>query len=414
MATSGQAAWEKHFKPKFVNSNFIKTVVGKSCSLYDADGRAVDTVLSGNEIIVLKTETYQSRTPVSLNEKMSKVYYMTFDNIRKPQGKNVSGVKIKPQDFNSTSTKTSFTVDELSKGLLEDLTENRTDLDTNLNYYLCLLVEHWSGRKDNKTEIKKVYPKVKVGIAETAKDFGELLGAMACVKKNILPVKVPSKAKISIPRAGNEPLVDYYLVDDKFAGGKLAISAKSGTTTNTLKPKDIIDLLNTSGKVSKWKQKEIYKLMEMVVSTPTVLFPFVAINFITNKKILSTAALEEAKKFKVADFGSKKYKSDLFVGLFDLIGYSIKKIPSMGELFYATEKYIITTANNTEKFKPTAIFEEATSGAVTYVKYEITSSKPEGEFKVMITEGAKQDKKDIKWRSKNATNRAADKIGLQP
>ena len=89
MTTSGQAAWEKHFKPKFVNSNFIKTVVGKSCSLYDADGRAVDTVLSGNEIIVLKTETYQSRTPVSLNEKMSKVYYMTFDNIRKPQGKNV-------------------------------------------------------------------------------------------------------------------------------------------------------------------------------------------------------------------------------------------------------------------------------------------------------------------------------------
>jgi hypothetical protein len=415
MATSGAAAWEKHFKPKFMETNVIETIIAKETSVYNSSGQTMSRVNAGDKVFVLKTDVYEARTPVTFPNDTGTVFYVTFDNIRKPQGKSVSGIKIKPQDFPSVSGKLTFSSDELAKGLLDDLDGVRSsDLDTTLNWYLSELVMYWSGNKTDITNLRKAYSKLTVGKAETAKDFGEMLGALACIKKNILPIKVPSGTVIEFPWRGNEPLVDYYLVNSSFNGGKLSISAKSGSTTNTLKPQDILKLLNTSGKASSWSSKPIYKLMQLVVDTSTVLFPFVAVNFVSGKEIINNATLEEAKKFKVSDFSSKTYKYHMFNGLLKLLGIPLTNPPSMGELFYKTEKYVIEKANSTENLKPTSIFEAATAGAVTYVKYEITDSSPEGKFSILVTDGAKIDKKDIKWRSKNATTRAADKIGLQP
>ena len=413
MASTGIEAWRRHFEPVFQNNDYIATIVKSDSTLYDEKGSAVSRVLKGSSILALKTTQYQDKAPIVLKENTNTVYYMTFNNIQKPKSKMASGIKLKPQDFPSIRFEMNMSVRDLYKAIVEDI-EYREDLDPALRDYLSELLVYWSGMMTtSQAEVAKLYKKVTEGKAEVAKDFGEMLGAFACITKGIIPgVKVPPDTKIRIPGAGNAPLADYFLINKNFNGGQLTVSAKSGDTTNTLKPKDILALLKSQNKTSVWSSRDIYKFMQLVVDTPTVYFPFIAINFIMKKEILSTKALAAASEFKVANFSVKKYDTALFANLFKLIGFDVTKPPSIGELFYYTEKYVIGKAN--EKMNPTEIFEAATSGAVTYVKYSISDAKPQGEFVVMVPEAVKADKKNIKWRSKNATNRAADKIGLQP
>jgi hypothetical protein len=413
MASTGIEAWRRHFEPVFQNNFYVETITKSDSTLYDDKGSAVSRILKGSSILALKTNSYLEKAPVVLKENTNIVYYMTFNNIQKPKSKMASGIKLKPQDFTSIRFEMNMSVRDLHKAIIDDI-EYRTDLDYNLREYLSELLVYWSGMMTtSQAEVAKAYKKVTEGKAEVAKDFGEMLGAIACVTKGIIPgVKIPPDTKIRIPGAGNAPLADYFLINQNFNGGKLTISAKSGDTTNTLKPKDILTLLKNQNKISVWSSRDIYKFMQLVVDTPTVYFPFVGINFIMKKEILNSKALAAANNFKVSNFSEKKYEHALFANLYKLLGYNVITPPSIGELFYYTEKYVITKAN--EILNPTEIFEAATSGAVTYVKYSISDSKPQGEFTVLVSDAVKIDKKNIKWRSKNATNRAADKIGLQP
>ena len=211
------------------------------------------------------------------------------------------------------------------------------------------------------------------------------------------------------PLRGNEPLIDYFILGRE----KISISAKSGTTTNTLKPADILSLLES--KRSSYRSQSL-DLMRVIRDNTTVQFPFMAINMFS-KGILSDAAIEEAKKFKVADFSQKNYSYELFEDLIKLIQIpgSTQVPPSVGQIFYYTEKYIINKANTISAYNPTAAFIEATKGQVIYVRFKITPAKPQGEFSVEISDSMDEKvQKQIKWRSKNATNRAADKLGVQP
>ena len=414
MASTGAEAWRKHFEPIFKNNNYAETIVKKDSTLYDSKGNTISNITKGAPIYVIATSSYQERSPITLKENTNTVYYMTFNNIQKPKSKMASGIKLKPQDFPSIRFELNMSIGDLYKAIIGDM-EYRTDLDPALANYITDLLTYWSGiYPTTKAEVSKSYKKVTEGKAEVAKDFGEMLGAFACITKGIIPgIKIPSDTKIKIPGAGNAPLADYYLINKKFNGGMLTISAKSGDATNTLKPQDIIKLLTKQNKTSSWSQKDIYKFMKLVVETPTVMTPFYGINFLMKKEIVSQTALKYATdNFKVSNFSNKKYEITLFAKLIELLGYSVLKPPSIGELFYYTEKKVVEEANR--KLNPTDIFEAATSGQVTYVKYSISDSKPEGEFTVIVSDSAKVDKKTIKWRSKNASTRAADKIGLQP
>jgi hypothetical protein len=416
-STTGAAAWSKHFEPVFTRVDYVQTIMNKESALYDESGNKILKINKGTGVYVLKTSAYQSKTPITLVENPSTVYYTSFNNIQKPKSKMASGIKLKPQDFPSVPFGQAITNRYLIEQLITDIEEIRTDLEPTLRDYMIDLVGYWGGTMsaNQKAEVVKSYKKLKEGKAEVAKDFSELLGALACISNgNLIPgVKVPKDTKIKLPREGNAPLADYFLIHEKFNGGQLTMSAKSGTATNTLKPQDIIKLLTSQNKLSTWGQTDVYKLMKLLTETSTVLGPFYAINFVMKKQIVSDKALLYAKdNFKVANFSNKKYEHALFGNLMKLLGYSVLKPPSIGELFYYTEKKVVEEAN--KSYNATKIFEAATSGAVTYIKYSISDSKPEGEFTVLVTDGAKADKKNIKWRSKNDTRRAADKIGLQP
>lgn len=402
MASTGLDAWQKHFEGK----GDVSTVMKKKTQLFTPEGAAAGFIDAGEKILALES-TYDSKYPIQYNNRK---YLVTFNNIQKPISKRVSGIKLKPQDF-KCFTKETWGVEELSAALIDEI-EERDDLQPDLKTYATMLVKYWS--KTDRSVTADSFRSLKTpdrGLNELNKDFGEMLGAMACIKYDLLKDnKITSSSKIFFPLRGNEPLIDYYILGRE----KISVSAKSGTTTNTLKPADILSLLEA--KRSSYRSESL-KLMENVRDNTAVMFPFATINMF-KKDILNKDAMEEAKKFKVANFSQKDYTYELFENLINLIkipGITNKSKPSIGQIFYYTERYIIQQANNTPAYNPTGAFVEATKGQVIYVRYKISSAKPQGEFVVDISDSMDEKvQKDVKWRSKNATNRAADKLGVQP
>ena len=403
MASSGKDAWLKHFKGK----GNVNTVMKTKSPLLDGQGKSVGYIDAGESIIAIQTSDYATPAPI---EYKGKRYQVTFNNIQKPKSKLVSGIKLKPQDFASVAGKENFQCDTLVSSLISDI-DDRTDLDPALKTYLTALTKYW-GKVGGVTanDVRAVY--TDIGLNEVQKDYGELLGAIACVKHKILApnVKISSAPTIIIPLRGNEPLVDYYLKD---ASKKYSISAKSGTTTNTLKPADVLTLLETKGLMSKYNNTKVKRMLEMITEYPTAKFPWASINEVHGKTILSDAAMKTALSWKVSDFPKNDYDPFMFADLMSIIKIpkTGSSLPRIGELFYYTEKYIIGKANTDAN--PTQIFKDATSGMVIYVKYSITTSSPTGEFSVMMSELQGSVTK-VTYRSKNSTNRAADKVGLQP
>ena len=406
MASSGAEAWQKHFKDKGV----LDTVMKKDSSVFNKDGISIGHVKAGENIKVLVSDVYLDKYPIQLTNGTSG--YVTFNNIQKPKSSRVSGIKLKPQDFKCIMNTSSFTAKQLAKSLSDEI-EDRKDLDPKLKTYLIAITKYY-GKLDGvtKIDVDELYSASLPGLAETQKDYGEMLGAIACVNYDLLKpsgFSLSPNDKLIFPVRGNEPIVDYYI---ETRNEKISISAKSGSTTNTLKAKDIVDLLKSTGKESKWKSKPIYKFIELVGEKSTVELPFFGINIIKPGTISSKAFDEIKAKFKVNNFSSKTYNAHLFSDLMKMIGYDPAKPPSIGELFYYTEKHVIKTMNSL--YPATEIFEDATSGMVIYVKFQIAGGTRHGKFELMSSDAQKTKKKDIIWRSKNATNRAADKIGLQP
>lgn len=399
MATTGKAAWEKHFQGK----GELKTSVKVDSPLYDDDGNRISSVTKGTPITVLSTDEYDNLYPIKYN---NKTYRVSFNNINKPVGRRVSGVKLKPQDFETFKTKQEWKTKDLVKSLLEEI-PNRVDLEDGLRNYLVDLTKYWGGEQN--VRFKSNY-NFSSGINEIKKDYGEILGALAVANKDILKKRLrPVSTVLNFPIRGNEPLADYFV---ETMNKTYTISAKSGTTTNTLKPQDVLQLLKNKNQMMKWDRKDVTKFMKLIVENTTVQFPFQAINFVCGKEVLSKSALEEASKFKLASFNTKKYSKDNFKKLIDLIKIPGNNNPTIGELFFYTEKYIVNMAN--QKYDPTEIFDAAVSGQVIYVKYDIVTSK-QGSFEVLESTASKDlQNKKIKWRSKNSRNRASDKLGLQP
>jgi hypothetical protein len=402
MASTGLDAWQKHFEGK----GDVSTVMKKRTQLFTSEGAPAGYIEAGAPIVALDS-FYDTKYPISYNNRK---YLVTFNNIQKPISKKVSGIKLKPQDF-KCFVKETWNVNELAAALIDEI-EEREDLQPDLKTYATMLVKYWS--KTDTSVTAESFRKLKQpdrGINELNKDFGEILGAMACIKHNILKDnKITSSSKMMFPLRGNEPLIDYYILGRE----KISVSAKSGSTTNTLKPSDILNLLES--KRSSYRSQSL-DLMRVIRDNTTVQFPFMAVNMFS-KGILSDAAIEEAKKFKVSDFAQKNYSYELFEDLIKLIqipGSSTRVPPSVGQIFYYTEKYIINKANTTPAYNPTAAFIEATKGQVIYVRFKITPTFPQGEFSVEISDSMDEKvQKQVKWRSKNATNRAADKLGVQP
>lgn len=409
MQSSGQTAWAKHFKDK---GNF-ETVAKTAGPLYDAQNPAkqIGKIEQGQKIVYIQTDEYQQKTPVMLES--GDIGLFRFDSIQKPLSKSVSGIKLKPQDFPSLKEK-EYSVKQLAELLMDDI-EERKDLDPKLKQYLIQLTGYYANFQGySEQSIKKAYHQDMPGMNEIKKDYGEILGQLQCISHGLLKkvnLPVSKSQKILIPWRGNEPLVDYYIIDPKL--GKLSVSQKSGSTTNTLKPQDVLMLLESKKLDKKWKSTAEYKLMEAISTETVITGTFQAIHSI-EPKLITKKAVEDSRKYSMKNMSSTDYNVSLYQQIISKVPQlkQIKGIPTFGEVFYYSEKYLVGLQK--QKLNIGKIFQDATSGMVVYIKYEIKPSQPWGQFDVLQSDLMDPKKIDkIQLRTKNSTKRASDRIGLQ-
>lgn len=210
-------------------------------------------------------------------------------------------------------------------------------------------------------------------------DFGELLGPLSIESRKLLPIKFQS-AKVFIPGRSNEPLLDYKIED---SSKEYKISAKSGGTTNTLKPGDVVKLIEADSKLRrKWKGKIEFDILEILNDNGWRQGPIEACFYLKKKGL---------------------YKDE--VGWMQDSQYT-------EETRQECENILVKLSR--EKIDFTPIFVDATTAQIYYVNFRLD---PSGKITWKLVETTDKDQKNIKrikFRSKNFIGRPnGEKLGFQ-
>jgi hypothetical protein len=385
MASSGAAAWAKHYQGK----GDLATTVKTAGTIFDADGKPLSTQLAqGTPVLVLASKEYNSKPQirVDIGGRVQTVRFK-FDSLTKPGNKASAATSLKPQAFNVvTATPIQFT--EYKKRLLDALQE-RTDLDGPLKGYLAELVHYWSGDQTAKSRASKLYARISadIPINDINKDFGEVLGPLAVLKHNILAgtgheKEVNATSGIYIPARPNEPLMDYKV-------GSVVISAKSGATTNTVKAQDILDLLHKRPAIErKYKTTDEWQVLNILAANSTKAGPISAARILMGDKYNAWERNNTYLKNKKGKF------TDI-------------------ELMYECEKYL-QAESKTGRLNFTKLFADAIKGSVVYVKFALDATGV-GKFETIVAQDVIKAAAGSRpfLRSKNGYTRAADKLGIQ-
>ena len=269
------------------------------------------------------------------------------------------------------------------RGRLVSAIDQTTKLNEVQKDFLKLLVDYTASPSSaTKTKIAKLLTGGLIGIQINTinNDFGEVLGPIAVMTKGFLPIDSKS-AVVRIPARSNEPLLDYKITDKN---REYKISAKSGETTNTLKPGDVVALIKGSKKLySKWKDTPQFKLIEILDTESTKQGPISAGMYL---------------------------KKNGFKSYFDWL----KNEQYTEEVRQQAEDTIVKISR--EALDMTPIFADATNTKVFYVKFKLSISG-DMEWKLVETPKDKQNdaatKKRVTFRSKNYVGRPGDKLGFQ-
>lgn len=404
MASSGQDAWRKYFQ-----GGDIQTVMKKDSSVYDMDSptKQITTIKAGTSITYLAAKKFESKAAIEFVVNRKKIVgRVPFDNIAKPGVKASGASSLKPQAFGVADQKYSFS---LYKKTVMDSIESRKDLSGPSRSYLSALFDHYTGGKTTKQQIKTIFNKVKdsIPLNDINKDFGEVLGPAAVLTLGLFrKIKVTlnkGTARIYVPPRPNEPLMDYSII---MGEKQYVISAKSGTTTNVVKPPDIIALLAKNPKtLRKWARTKQYRVLELLAQGSVVSGPVAVIAYLY-PKLLTPAAADAITK--------TSYDKDLFADFIASNDYlKTKKPPTAIEIMYECEK-IIQNETKSRKLDMTDIFADAIDNQVFYVKFEIDSTGV-GEWELNSSDDFRKAKSNmvVFLRSKNGYKRADDRMGIQ-
>jgi len=429
MATTGRAAYLKYF-------NFgkeIATTLKKDSPQYNAeDSRTMGTIKKGTVVTYINEGEYQSKALVREDKKL---YRVKFDSLAKPGSKASSRVDLKPQAFGVKEVEYSY--DDLYQTALNTL-EERSDLTGPVKGYLeLLLAYHAEGEQVTTVQLTEAYQGAGID-GQTQKgiinDFGELLGPFAVYRDSLIDkatnqkVKVPQNAKSYFPARPNEPLMDYGIYIGTGANKKLlTVSAKAlSSTTNVVKPPDIIMLLSRKENSSdgqmlrKYKNTIQFKILEILAANSIKNGPILAAAHLVNSKSSLQKKYPGLTIDAAKDITSKgdNYDVTKFATFFEM-NESIKKRPSVKtkkpthiEVMYACEKILTAESKNRGVLSMHEIFADAITQKVYYVKFGLTSSG--------VPQWAIQTDKDFRQssnvflRSKNGYTRASDRMGVQP
>lgn len=135
----------------------------------------------------------------------------------------------------------------------------------------------------SKNELKTIFDNLGrcVRINTLNNDFGEVLGPIAILENNMLPID-KSTAVVYLPERGNEPLLDYKITDSERV---YKISAKSGPTTNTLKPGHIKELIDIEDHLfNKYKRTHQYQVLRILHENSIKEGPIEVVKFLKERR----------------------------------------------------------------------------------------------------------------------------------
>jgi hypothetical protein len=404
MASAGQSAWVKYFQ----KGGNIETTMKKTSSTFDASEpskKLSSDIQAGTAITYLDTPVYEPKALIQYKTGSKFVLVrVPFDNIAKPGVKSSGAASLKPQAFgvlDKTYSLTDYT------NTVSNMIDTRKDLSPALKSYLGALFDYYATGKTKKDEVMKIFNKVRssLPINDINKDFGEVIGPVAIYSQQLLKDKkitITKNIQIYVPARPNEPLMDYRVSDGK---RKFTISAKSGTTTNVVKPGDIIHLLQHHKDLQKLKQTKEYKVLQILAENSTLLGPIRAVAEVYPNLIKKDAAHRaDSKNFDVSGFAT-------FINTNQYL--QTKKNLTLNEIMYECEK-LLQNDTKTGKLNMNEIFGKAIEKQVLYVKFELDSTGL-GNWGVTASDditGAKAQSK-VYLRTKNGYTRASDRMGIQ-
>jgi len=405
MASSGQAAWTKYFQGK----GDIQTIMKINSSVYDNEkvNQKIADISAGTKITYLASKKFESKATIEYVANRKKIIgRVPFDNIAKPGVKASGAASLKPQAFGVGEQKYPFSS---YKRTVMNFIESRKDLSAETRTYLSALFDYHSGGSTTKQKLMKIFQGVKdsVPLNDINKDFGEVLGPVAILEQELFRknkiILNKGAARIYVPARPNEPLMDYAI----FSGDtQYTISAKSGTTTNVVKPPDIISLLSKDPKkLKKWSKTKEFRILQILAQESIILGPIKAISEIYPDLISPEA---------ISSISGKNYDKKGFAKFISKNEYlKTKKEPTINEIMYECEK-MLQKQTKDQTFDMTELFADAIENQVFYVKFGIDVSGV-GDWSVIVSDDIRKSKSGsvVYLRSKNGYTRASDRMGIQ-
>lgn len=386
--------------PKMTDANFLKNIrsVGankytiinaRSITLFGASKSRTDRKQVLIDLAKLLKSFGASYTEKSTASGAGHVQIGNVKIVLKEE-KAAGGIILKPNLFGTSMTKIvdkDIPMSGYYNAVTQAIQTTKQLNDTQKELLMALLEDAANPSPKVKARLKKLMKVVgdSLPINTINNDYGEVLGPLAIMSRKLLPIA--GKAVVFIPGRSNEPLLDYKITDSK---KQWKISAKSGTTTNTLKPGDVIKLIEADGITDKnhyykkWKNTPQYNVLKLLMEGTTKQGPINAGMWLKKN-------------------GYKQYFTWL------------KNDDYTEEIRQQAEDTLVKISREALDF--TEIFSDATTSKVYYVKFRMSQSG-DTEWKLADeAQNKKEEKKTAKrvvFRSKNFVGRLnQDKLGFQ-
>ena len=267
---------------------------------------------------------------------------------------------------------------------IEESIRLNSKLDEIQKTLLLSIVDYHRNMNSSKyNQFKKLYAQFKDAIPLNTinNDFSEVLGPLAVLNLNLLGKLPSNKIMVFLPHRGNEPLLDYKLIQVGSKPTVYKISAKSGDQTNTLKPGDVLSLIDGEDILrQKYEGTDQYQVIKLLKDGSWKQGPINAVNYLKSKHY------EDAKWLTTDEYTE--------------------------EIRQKSENTLVKISRTSLNF--TDMYLDATRAKVFYVKFKMDN---EGniDWKIIKNDVNRPElSKRIEFRSKNYIGRPnGDKLGFQ-
>lgn len=153
---------------------------------------------------------------------------------------------------------------------VESTLSEAKSVSEDLRHYCLLLLKYFSHHEDKKIrrEIEEFWKENRGALTPFLSDiknnFGEILGGISISQSDLMRKFYPgssfAKSELLYPANDREPLMDYAVFAD---GQEFIISAKvAGAVSNTVKPQDLVALIDKSPHIPKSHKAELKRTLE--------------------------------------------------------------------------------------------------------------------------------------------------------